>query len=260
LIYGLPHQSIKTIEKTLAEVVRIAPDRIAFYRLAVIPELFKWQKTFTKGDMPSAELALDLNLYAINYLTSHGYDFIGLDHFARHDEGLHQAFREGKLRRTFQGMTTGGTTDVIGFGPSAISILDDGFSQNEKNIKKWRARVSEGYPVVKGHSVTAGDRIRRELLQELYGYGRVTKKNLEKKYGIVFDDYFKSDLERLNHLVEEGLVIIKADSIEVVEPLGQLLLRVIAAVFDDYLPEYAFRDGMKAPDGSGQTKAMGSHI
>jgi len=53
-----------------------------------------------------------------------GYEFIGLDHFARPTEALAEAFRDRSLQRNFQGMTTGKELDLIGLGPSAISQID----------------------------------------------------------------------------------------------------------------------------------------
>jgi oxygen-independent coproporphyrinogen-3 oxidase len=123
LIYGLPRQTLGSMAETLDKVLALAPDRIAFYRLAVIPEIFRWQNVFKPADLPGGDLPLDPNLPAINRFLEAGYEFIGLDHFARPNEALARALREGSLHRTFQGMTTGKPLDVMGLGPSAVSQL-----------------------------------------------------------------------------------------------------------------------------------------
>jgi hypothetical protein len=128
-----------TLDKTIA----LQPDRIAFYRLAVIPELFRCQNVFQRTDLPSSEKCLELNLLAINRFLQSGYEFIGLDHFARPDEPMAQARREGTLRRTFQGMTTGKGLDILGLGPSAISQLDDAFAQNYKTMADWSREIAD---------------------------------------------------------------------------------------------------------------------
>jgi oxygen-independent coproporphyrinogen-3 oxidase len=249
LIYGLPFQTPASMADTLEKTVALAPDRIAFYRLAVLPEMFRWQKTFRPADLPAGDLPLELNLLAINRFLAAGYEFIGLDHFARPDEALAQARREGTLRRTFQGMTTGKGLDVLGLGPSAISQLDDAFAQNRKAAADWQRGVAGGLATERGLRLTADDRVRRELLQHLYGYGAVDKRLLEARFGLRFDDYFADELGRLRGPVEEGLVVARSDSLRLT-PLGRLLVRVVAAVFDRYLPPAAFREGLPVQQSS----------
>lgn len=244
LIYGLPFQTLASMADTLEQTIRLAPDRIAFYRLAVIPEIFRWQNTFRDVDLPAGELALDLNLLAINRFLAAGYEFIGLDHFARPGEGLEQARQAGTLQRNFQGMTTGKPLDLIGLGPSAISGLDDAFAQNHKDSSDWRQAIDRDFAIARGLALSADDRLRRELLQQLYGYGEVSKRPLEDRFGIVFDHYFASELERLSDLVADGLVTVQADAIRLTPVLGRLLVRVVAAVFDRYLPPNAYRVGL----------------
>ena len=88
LIYALPFQTLEGMAETLEKTLALAPDRIAFYRLAVIPEIFRWQNVFRPADLPSGDLPLELNLLGINRLLAAGYEFIGLDHFAKPDEEL----------------------------------------------------------------------------------------------------------------------------------------------------------------------------
>lgn len=246
LIYGLPFQTLASMAHTLDETIRLAPDRIAFYRLAVIPEIFRWQNTFRDVDLPAGELALDLNLLAINRFLAAGYEFIGLDHFARPGEGLEEARRGGTLQRNFQGMTTGKPLDLIGLGPSAISGLDDAFAQNHKDSGDWRQAVETDFAIARGLALSADDRLRRELLQQLYGYGEVRKRPLEARFGMTFDDTFASEQTRLADLVADGLVTVDADVIRLTPVLGRLLVRVVAAVFDRYLPPDAYKVGLPA--------------
>jgi oxygen-independent coproporphyrinogen-3 oxidase len=244
LIYGLPFQTRATMADTLNQVIRLAPDRIAFYRLAVLPEMFRWQNVFRPEDLPGGDLSLDLNLLAIERFREAGYEFIGLDHFARPDEGLAEARRAGTLQRNFQGMTTGAGLDLIGLGPSAISQLDDAFAQNAKTTGDWGARLAHDLATERGLRLSADDRLRREVLRQLYGFGRVDKRQVEGRHGIAFDDYFAGERGRLRELVDDGLVTEDAEAIRLTEPLGRLLVRVVAAVFDAYLPANAHREGL----------------
>jgi oxygen-independent coproporphyrinogen-3 oxidase len=246
LIYGLPFQTPETMAATLDQTVAMAPDRIAFYRLAVIPEIFKWQNTFRHADLPAGELSLELNLMAIERFQRAGYEFIGLDHFARPTEALATAARDGSLRRNFQGMTTGKSLEIIGIGPSAISQLDGAFAQNQKTSTDWRAAIEIDFATHRGLRLTDDDRLRRELMQTLYGIGVIDKRALEREFAIDFDGYFARELSRLAELVAEGLVVMSEGTIELTAPLGRLLVRVVAAVFDRYLPPTAYRDGLPA--------------
>jgi oxygen-independent coproporphyrinogen-3 oxidase len=246
LIYGLPFQTLATMADTLAKTVALAPDRIAFYRLAVIPEMFRWQNVFRPSDLPAGDLPLELNLLAINRFLEAGYEFIGLDHFARPDEALARARQDGSLRRNFQGMTTGKELDILGLGPSAISQLDAAFAQNAKASADWQRAVTQDLATERGLRLTDDDRLRRELMQQLYGYGTIDARALEHRFGIVFDEYFAGERWRLGELVEQGLVLVEPGLIRLTAPLGRLLVRVVAAVFDRYLPANAFRDGLPA--------------
>jgi oxygen-independent coproporphyrinogen-3 oxidase len=246
LIYGLPFQTAESMADTLDKTVALGPDRIAFYRLAVIPDIFRWQNVFRPSDLPGGELSLDLNLLAVNRFLAAGYEFIGLDHFAKPAEALAASARDGSLRRTFQGMTTGKPLDVVGLGPSAISQLDDAFAQNAKDSADWRAAVDTDLATVRGLHLSADDRLRRELMQQLYGHGVVDKRALERAFGVTCDEYFADELTRLRVLTEDGLVTADADAVRLTPVLGRLLVRVVAAVFDAYLPPLAYRQGLPA--------------
>jgi oxygen-independent coproporphyrinogen-3 oxidase len=94
--------------------------------------------------------------------------------------------------------------------------------------------------------LSAEDRLRRELMQALYGYSIIDKRMLEDRFGIDFDSHFAQEREHLAELASDGLVVEEADEIHLTAPLGRLLVRVVAAVFDPYLPRNAFREGLPA--------------
>jgi oxygen-independent coproporphyrinogen III oxidase len=250
LIYGLPFQTLESMADTIEKSLSLSPDRIAFYRLAVIPEIFRWQKVFRRRDLPAGDLPLELNLLAVNRFLDAGYEFIGLDHFAKPQEALAQARRDGSLRRTFQGMTTGKSLDILGLGPSAISQLADAFAQNRKESGSWREAIATDFASERGLRLSKDDRLRRELMDQLYGHGRIDKRALENRFDVVFDEYFKNERDQLRELVDQGLVRDGKDGICLTIPLGRLLARVVAALFDSYLPPGAFRQGVGADQAS----------
>lgn len=251
LIYGLPRQSIESMQRTIDLTLELSPDRIAYYRLAVIPEIFKWQRLFSRKDMPKWETTLALNLLAINRFQDAGYLFIGLDHFAKKSEALAESWQKGTLTRSFQGMTTGAGLSLIGFGPTAIGQTPESFIQNDKDLFKWLKALEAGnFATVRGHYFTDDDKIRRFVIQQLYCYREIRFQDAEDLFGISFADYFANEIVRLGYLIEQRLVTCTNEKIILTEPLGFLLSRVVASIFDAYLPKDAYRNGLSSKSAS----------
>ena len=236
LIYGLPRQRLAGFSQTLDAVVDARPDRVAIYSYAHMPALFKAQARIELADLPSPALKLELLGLAIERLTAAGYLYIGMDHFALPDDELALAQARGGLHRNFMGYTTHADSDLVGLGVSAISHVGDSYSQNPRDIASWRARLDQGHlPVFRGLLLGEDDLLRADVIQSLMCQGQVPMAALERRYGIDFNAYFASSLARLQVLQADGLVRVDTDSIEVT-PAGRLLLRVVAACFDAYLP------------------------
>ncbi len=237
LIYGLPKQKAEGFAHTLDTVVEMQPDRIAVYSYAHLPELFKAQKQIEAADLPSPEVKLGLLQLAIEKLTRAGYVYIGMDHFALPDDELAQAQARGGLHRNFMGYTTHADSDLIGLGVSAISHIGDSFSQNPRDLISWQAAIDEGrLPVFRGMRLSEDDQLRADLIQRLMCQGEVPISALERRYAIDFNAYFADALQRLQPLMDDGLVRIEPDRIMVTSQ-GRLLLRNIAMCFDQYLDQ-----------------------
>ncbi len=247
LIYGLPGQTVDSFRRTLELTVTLRPDRIALYRLAVLPEMFRWQRVFKPEDLPDGEQLLEMFLMAVDRLTTAGYLYIGLDHFALPDDSLSQALRSRRLRRTFQGITTGSGLSILAFGPSAISILHGSYHQNRKTVDEWLAAVEQdSVATFRGIELSWDDLIRREVIESIYCYGEIDLDRVARRHGLVTESYFASELDRLEELVADGLVAqLDRYHFKLTHPLGRLLTRVVAAVFDRYLPADAYRSGLR---------------
>lgn len=237
LIYGLPYQTQKTMTQTLGKVLELSPDRIAFYRLAMIPHMFKWQKAFQRCDLPQEKELLGINLLAIKTFTENQYNFIGLDHFAKDSDSLSQAFYNKTLRRNFQGMTTHKDLEILGIGPSSISQFDSSYLQRTKDHKAWQATSMESHSFEKVYSFSKEDKIRQKVIEDLYCYGRIEKKPIGELFHIDFDEHFSHERTKLKQLGEEGLILEDKEEIRLTKTLGRLLVRAVAAVFDEYLED-----------------------
>ena len=235
LIYGLPLQSIASFGKTLEQVVALAPDRISLYSYAHLPRLFKSQRQIHVEQLPTSHSKLQILKLAISQLTEAGYVYIGMDHFARPDDELAVARRQGRLHRNFQGYSTHADTDLVGIGVSAISKVGACYSQNFRTLDDYYDAIDSGeLPVMRGIELTADDLLRRAIIQSLMCHFELAIESFEIAYLIDFDKYFAAELAALREMRQAGLVDIQPGWISVL-PRGRLLVRAIAMVFDKYL-------------------------
>ena len=235
LIYGLPKQTLRGFARTLDTVIDARPSRLAVYGYAHLPSMFKAQRQLNAEDLPPAEVKLQLLCLAIDKLTTAGYVYIGMDHFALPDDELALAQQRGSLHRNFMGYTTHADTDLVGMGVSAISHIGDSFSQNPRDLPSWQIALDEGrLPVFRGMRLSEDDVLRADLIQQLMCKGEIPIDTLERRHAIDFHAYFADALARLQPLREDGLVRFEPGRI-VATRQGRLLLRNIAMCFDHYL-------------------------
>jgi len=235
LIYGLPKQTRSTFARTLDQVLALAPDRIALYHYAHLPERFKPQRRIISADVPSSEEKLHIMMQAIERLTESGYEYIGMDHFARTGDDLARAQRQGQLQRNFQGYSTRPDCDLIGLGVSAISKVGPTYSQNARLLEEYYDCLGNGrLPTSCGVLLSTDDLIRRTVIMALMCHFAVSKEAIDSAYLTRFDEYFRRELEQLEPLEQAGLVECSRERITVTPP-GKLLVRAIAMVFDGYL-------------------------
>ncbi len=235
LIYGLPYQNVDTFTRTLEQVILLNPDRIAAYSYAHLPQMFKAQRQLEAAALPDAATKLALFGRTLEMLTSAGYVYIGMDHFARADNELAFAQRAGTLQRNFQGYSTHRDCDIVGLGVSSISSIGPVYSQNTRDLKTYYNMIDGGrLPVVRGMELDEDDQIRRELINMLMCHGKIDKIRFAHRHRLLFDAYFSDDLERLEMLARDGLVEIDTRKIKVTER-GWLLVRHVAMCFDRYL-------------------------
>lgn len=237
LIYGLPHQSTARFAATVERVLAMRPDRLSVYSYAHLPHVFKAQRRIDAGALPAPGEKLDILVGTIERLTAAGYVYIGMDHFALPDDGLALAQRQGRLQRNFQGYATHAGYDQLGFGVSAIGAVAGRYAQNARTLDDYYAALDAGRPPVwRGFARSADDTLRKALIGELMCNGVLDIGAIERRHGVVFADEFAPELRELRPLAADGLVRLTPQRIEVT-PLGRLLVRRVAMVFDRYLRE-----------------------
>ena len=237
LIYGLPMQHLAGFEVTLDRVIALSPERVALYNYAHLPTVFKPQRRILQADMPAPEAKLEIFTRAMDRLTAAGYVYIGMDHFAKPDDDLAIAQRQGRLHRNFQGYSTYADCDLLAFGISAIGRIGPTYYQNTKTLDEYYDAIDFGHlPVIRGIELTQDDLVRRAVIQALICHFRLSIESIELAYLIDFKAYFKEELTDLDRFQAESLVDIAAEWITIT-PRGRLLVRAICMVFDRYLRE-----------------------
>ncbi|PJA25927.1 MAG: oxygen-independent coproporphyrinogen III oxidase [Alphaproteobacteria bacterium CG_4_10_14_0_2_um_filter_63_37] len=235
LMYGLPHQTVESFTTTLKKVLELSPDRLAVFNYAHLPQYFMPQRRIVDADLPSPAVKLDILKRTIEILTEAGYVFIGMDHFAKPEDEMAVAQREGTMYRNFQGYTTHAECDLIGMGATSISQVGATYAQNLKELPDYYARLDEGrIPTFRGYELTEDDLIRRDVIMRLMCDFRLDFKAMADKHGIDFMAYFGSDLELLRDMENDGLLTITATGLQV-NPIGRLLIRNVAMAFDAHL-------------------------
>jgi oxygen-independent coproporphyrinogen III oxidase len=227
LVYGLPFQTVESIQQTMHQVLSLRPDRLSFYSYAHVPWLKPGQRGYEDADLPGDVRKRALYETGRTLLIQAGYKEIGMDHFALPHDSLYKAMENGRLHRNFMGYTTTQTDMLIGLGASSISETRFGYAQNIKKVEDYESTVLSGQlPILKGH-LHQKDDVQRKKIIELISCRGLVPGSLIKSY---------LDAETTMHIMqmeEEGLVTISAKGLEVT-PMGFAFVRNICHVFDHY--------------------------
>jgi oxygen-independent coproporphyrinogen-3 oxidase len=236
LIYGLPHQTVESFNRTLDVVLDMRPDRLAVFSYAHVPWIKPAQKILEQKILPSAEIKLQLLKTVIERLTEHNrYVYIGMDHFARPDDELAVAQRRKQLQRNFQGYSTRAGADIYSFGMSAISQIPDAYWQNEKDLAKYYAALDAGRSALaRGYVLTEEDKLRRETIMRVMCDLSLDYTAMSQRLGLNFASHFEREIEALAPFEADNLVRRSSAGIEVTET-GRLFIRNIAMCFDNTL-------------------------
>ena len=237
LIYGLPYQSFETFQETLRLALCLDPSRLAVFNYAHVPWMKKSMRKIDETTLPHPSVKLSIMRYTIDYLESHGYKMIGMDHFAKPDDELFLAIEKGELHRNFQGYTTKGGADLIGIGLTSIGEGVAHYVQNFKEMEEYEKAIDEGkLPVHRGLILNEDDVLRKAVIMEMMSNFKLNIEGIEKAFNINFFDYFADAIEALKPFEDEALVIVdkKAKKI-LVNTTGTLLIRNIVMPFDAYL-------------------------
>lgn len=232
LVYGLPYQTIESINDTITKIISLKPERIAFYSYAHVPWLKPGQRKYSEKDLPADSYKRSLYEAGKDLFIAANYSDIGMDHFALSNDTLFDAFEKGELHRNFMGYTTNTTKLLVGLGCSSISDTWDGFAQNIKTVEEYQKTVNEGhFPIFKGHSLTQEDLIIRQHILDLMC-----------KHETSLDDYYFESKNKFEEFIKDGLIEVTSNKM-LIRDVGKLFLRNVCLSFDK-------RYWKKVPEGN----------
>ena len=230
LVYGLPHQTEGTLSRTVEQVLALDPDRIALFGYAHVPHMSKRQKLIDESALPGDEARYRLASLAARAFVDHGFDAIGIDHFARPEDSLAVAARSQGLRRNFQGYTADTCPTLIGIGASAISRFPQGYVQNAAATPAYSDRIAAvGLAGARGHVLSRDDLFRGRVIEQLLCDFRTDDIALSRQFPEI-----AGTLRHLHAAVEARF----ADMIDLdetgltIKPCGRPLARLIASTYD----------------------------
>lgn len=227
LVYGLPYQTVESINDTITKIISLKPERIAFYSYAHVPWLKPGQRKYSEKDLPADSYKRSLYETGKDLFLSANYDDIGMDHFALPDDTLFDAAKKGALHRNFMGYTTNTTKLLVALGCSSISDSWDAFAQNIKTVEEYQKVVNEGhFPIFKGHVLTEEDLIIRQHILNIMCKNETSWLDDAQKFGSL-----PEALEQLKDLEKDGLATVINEKLIVTET-GKAFLRNICLCFD----------------------------
>ncbi len=234
LMYGLPHQTIQHVVRTVEAALDLEPDRLALFGYAHVPHMKTHMKMIPEKALPDGPARFEQAEVAARRLVEAGFRRIGLDHFAHAGDPLAVALDKGRLRRNFQGYTTDQASALVGLGASAIGSLPQGYLQNEVPLHAYRDAVEAGrLAVARGVALSADDIARRDGIERLMCTLSLDVADLRKTHGLA-GNAFSREMAALAPMQADGLVELGTDGVRVTEA-GRPFMRCVAAVFDAYL-------------------------
>jgi oxygen-independent coproporphyrinogen-3 oxidase len=200
-----------------------------------MPTLFKPQRRINESDLPEAQTKLDILGMAVKKLTDAGYVYIGMDHFAKPEDELAVAQRQGRLHRNFQGYSTHSDCDLVALGVSAIGKIGPTYSQNYRDLENYYDALDrDQLPIMRGLELNADDLLRRAIIQALMCHFELSYEPFNTSYLVDFEQYFATEMPSLREYEQEGLLVLTPQGMTVTAK-GRMLIRNICMVFDKYL-------------------------
>lgn len=241
LLFGAIGEDFESFIARLDAIVRVAPDVVAMRDIAHLPESF----VLEHGAAHDASLRARMLCHAWHALTDTGYIHLGMGVFTTAGDALHRAKNERRLYRDALGFGAHGATDLIGFGAGAIQQIGGTYCRALSHPREWEAAIDAGRLGIGAGLVLSGnDRVRAAVIESILCTDAVDFSSIAERYKIDPRIYFANESRALTAIAEDGLLVFDERGREYgfrLTPSGQLLSRVVASAFDEYLVQSSTR-------------------
>ncbi len=235
LLYGLPYQTLQTMQTTIDKALSLSPDRVSLFGYAHVPWMKKHMRLIDDNALPASELRYDLFELGAQMLESSGYQSIGIDHFAKPDDSLAIAARSGHLQRNFQGYTSDNAGTMIGIGVSSIGQFQQFYVQNAADMPAYSQSVLAGeLPVKKFCPLSEEDKLRGAVIERLMCDFKLCVPQICARYGFS-EDFLDAELEMLAPYQQQGILTCDTSATVCIDPAARAMVRIICSVFDAYI-------------------------
>ena len=235
IIYGLPYQTKESLTDTMNKVIELSPDRICFYVYVHKPEVYSIQHAIKESSLPNLSTKIDFFLLAKEMLTKAGYNHIGIEHFSKPSDDLSIALKQKKVSRNFNGYNPGRINNLLGIGPSGSGRYINYYSQNETIIEDYYKKLGSGeFPINRGYKMDEDDMLRRTIIDGISCNCYLSYSEIEDKFKIRFEEYFKNEIELLEKLEKTEIIKLDQRTISITE-IGRFFIPLICSVFDKFI-------------------------
>lgn len=235
LLYGLPKQTQDTFTRTLELVNELSPERVTLLKYAHVPEVRRHMKMISESDLPHINILPSIFCHSVEYFIENGYEWIGIDNFAKKTDSLAEAASQKAIGRDFNGWNTGKAKHLIGLGPSSTSAFGSDYAQSVYGTEEYfQAIENDEFPILRGYRMTSDDLVRRGVVFDLICNQSLDFSRIGERYNLDFKQYFHDELEDLKRkFLTSGFIEYTTDELKITYR-GRFFLRNIAKTFDKY--------------------------
>ena len=212
LCYGLPFQEMSGFKDTLNKIVKLEPDRIAMENYSHFPSYYPLQRFIPTSSVPNSFMRIVLSIIGNEMLSDAGYVKIG-DHYVKSNNIMHKEYKNKNINRDLMGYSVSDRRNVMAFGSSGISFINDTYYHNKKLVEDYFSDLDKNQLPLKkeeSHKLSTDDKIRSTvILKWLLTYWEIDKKSINNEFNIDFDEYFQDEIKQLDKFYDDGILVLK---------------------------------------------------
>ncbi|MEM8561949.1 MAG: hypothetical protein AAGF57_06920 [Pseudomonadota bacterium] len=194
LAYGLPEQSMADIKERLRQIKELSPDRVSCHSYTANADALRHHSMVDPDSIPSLADRLVMFNSIVDFMQSEGYDWIGLDYFAKSTDAIAKAHQQHHLHRNAIGYNTHGCPSTLGFGTRAVSDINHrAVAENHNSIEDWSGAIQrKELPIHGGMLLSEEQASLRQIIQDLF-----CNLQVDDYSKLAFDDHSANKMKQL---------------------------------------------------------------